>query len=248
MAKRHGRFVREYFDALNISGFARAGSLKAKVDTAEVTNFLSAGNKEYLEGNYDATSSFAAFFDDADDGFDESMFSKLTTQDDDHYHGTVIGLTATVPAIGDVVYERLFRWTGQPRDYDVGGAIMLAGDGQVSGGVGRGAVVRAASVTATGATAGVNIGATTGKLVVATYRILSVVGSGSLTLGIDESQNDGGGDPYAAIAALSSGALTAVGVTRKTTSGNTEAWKRLNVTAYSGFTSALVLATLTVVQ
>ena len=248
MAKRHGRHVRLYLDQYNISGFARKGSTKIKVDTADVTNLLSAGNKEYLEGPYDASGSWEAFFDDADDGYDEYMFSKLTTQGDDHYYLQVIGLGPTVPALGDVAYEQVFRWTGQPHEYDLGGAVMLGGEYQTTGGVARGAVGLAATVAGTGVQTGQNLGATTGKIVVVTHRVLSVSGSGSIVIACEESQNNGSPDAYAAIAALASGTLTGVGVTRKTTTGNTEAWKRFNVTTFSGFTNAVILSTITVVQ
>lgn len=243
--KRHGKHVRVYTDELDVSGFARAGKLGLKVDTAEVTNLLSAGNKEYLEGVYDADGSYVAFFDDADDGYDEKMWTKVTTQGDDHYQLDVIGLGATIPAAGDVAYERIIRFTGQPREYDIGGAIMLSQEYQVTGGVGRGAVLWSGAITATGTKPGVNVGlTTTPKMVRATYRILAVSGSGSITVAIEESQNDGSPDTYAAIAALNSGAMTGVGVVQKQTTGSTEAWKRINVTAFSGFTSVTLLVTL----
>lgn len=54
MAKIHGKKFGITVNSVNVRVAARKASWKAKVDTADVTNAASAGNKEYLEGNADA--------------------------------------------------------------------------------------------------------------------------------------------------------------------------------------------------
>jgi hypothetical protein len=245
MAKRHGRFSSVFIDAVNASGLVNTASLALSADTAEVTNFASGGNKEYLEGALGGTANWTGFWDNADDGFDEVMYAAISTQGDDHYFGIYTHLAASLAA-ADPGYEMVFRWTGQPRELDVGNALMLNGDMQLTGIISRGGVNFTGAITASGAKTGINHGATAADTtLVVTYRVISVSGAGSIAIALEESSDDAATDPYAAIAALASGTLTGTGVTRKTTVAATEAWKRINVTTFSGFTSVTALVTIT---
>lgn len=249
MAKKHGACFRLYFDELNISGLANKFSRKIKVDTADVSNFGGGGHKEYLEGAYDWSGDFTGFFDNTDDGWDEVAFDRLANGTH-HYAGQVLAASLAAPAAaGDTCWEDVVQWTDQPREFDLGGAIALSGSLQGDGGTAQGAVNYAGSATATGSKPGVNHGATIAtQTVVVTYRVLAVTGAGSLTINLEESSDDGGADAYAAIADLASGTLTGVGTTRKTYTGVTEAWKRINVATFVGFTSVTLLVTITVLQ
>lgn len=243
MALVHAKGATIYLDALDLSGLTNSASISAAVDTAEVTTFASLA-KEFLEGDYTATASFSTFYDNTDDGWDEQAWSKVTTQDDTHYLCVIPGSTA-----GTVCYELAGMWTGQPRAFDVGSAITIGGEMQGSGQLSRGGVNWTGAITATGAKTGVNHGATTStQTIVVTYRILSVSGSGSIVFALEESSDNGSGDAYTAVAALASGTLSGVGVTVKTATAATEAWKRINVTTFSGFTSVTALVTVTVRQ
>lgn len=77
------------------------------------------------------------------------------------------------------------------------------------------------------------------KTAVAILRVLSVTGSGSFTVTVEESSDNAVGDAYSNI--ISFTAATAVGVERKTKATATEAWKRVNVTAFSGFSTVTIL-------
>lgn len=242
MALQHGKVHALYLDGLNLSGLANSATLGIDVDTAEVTTFADTA-KAYLEGDYGHTASFTAFYDNTDDGYDEVAFSKVTTQGDDHYLANVIG-GATA---GNRVYEQVVRWTGQPRTFDIGSAIMLNGDFQGHNRVSRGEVNFAGAISATGNQTGRNYGATASTATkYVTYRLVSASGAGSITMEIQESSDNGSGDAYAAISGSTSGAMTTVGTAVQVTiTAATEAYLRLTTSAFSGFTSATVLVTVT---
>lgn len=245
MAKKHGKDAGLLLDGFDLGAVASASTLGISIETAEVTTFSSLA-KEYLEGNAGFTGSFSSFMDTGTDRWNHVAFSKLTTQDDDHYACWEAPTSGAAHTAGNVVYEGIVRWTGQPREFSMTDAIMLNGDWQGTDALARGEVNYSGTVTATGVKTGRNMGATVANTkLVATFRLLAVSGSGSVTLRINESSDDGGGDAYAAITGLTSGAMTTVGTcVRATTVAATEAWKQVECTAYSGFTSVTVLVTL----
>lgn len=242
MALQHGKTHAVYLDGLNLSALANQSSVSIDVDTAETTTFADTA-KTFLEGDYGHTSSVTTFYDNTDDGWDELAFAAaVTTRDDDHYLADVVG-GATA---GNVCYERIVRWTSQPRTFEIGSAIMIPLSFQGTDRIGRGKVNYAGTVTATGQKTSQNYGATLSTATkYITYRVISVTGSGSVTLELEESSDNAAGDPFATVTGSSSGALTAVGVTRKTITAATEAYLRLSCTAFSGFTSVTVLVTVT---
>lgn len=248
MTKKHGACLRLYFDEFNASGYASKFSRKIKVDTSDVSNFGSAGSKEYLEGMRDWTGDWTGFFDNTAAGWDYETFARLQNGSD-HYVGQVLAATvAASAAAGDTCWEDVVHWTDQPREFDIGGSIALSGSLQGTGGTSQGTVLFAGAVTEDGNQTGINCGASAAaSTTVVTYRVLAVSGAGTIALTIEQSQDDGSGDAYAAINDLASGNLTAVGTTRKTYTGATEAWKRL-VVDITDFTSVTLLVTITTLK
>ena len=242
MALQHGKTHALYLDGINLSGVANQGSVSADIDTAEVTTFADTA-KTFLEGDYTHSFSGTTFYDNTDDGWDEQAWTAVTTQDDDHYIANVVG-GATA---GNVVYEQTVRWTNEAHNFDIGSAIIIPLAFQGTDRLGRGKVNYAGTVTATGNKTGQNYGATASTATkYVTYRLVSVTGSGSITMEIQESSDDGAGDAYATVSGSTSGAMTTVGTAvKKTITAATEAYLRLTTTAYSGFTSVTVLVTVT---
>jgi len=239
MAKGPAKNTRVWIDEHALSGYLSAVDWKLDQETIKVDNFLSNG-PERVVGNYDHMLTLNGFFDGANDAFDEIAYANLKT--DESHHAFVSFGGASEGAVG---YEGAVRLKSDPRSAALGQAVLLNLETEGAGPVARSTILRAASITGTGNGTGQNLGATiSGQLLTVVYRVLAVSGSGSITLQIHESQNDGGGDAYASIAALASGALTAVGVTRKTTTAASEAWKRVTVSAFSGFTSVTILVTI----
>jgi len=156
-----------------------------------------------------------------------------------HYIGLYFGQDASH---GDIGYELEARSDDQARPVEIAGAILLNCTWQGSGPIVRSTVLCNGAVTATGAVtnSNKNWGTTAaGENFVGILRVLSVTGAGSITVEIEESSDDGVGDAYSQIIAFA--AKTAVGVERKSIATATEAWKRVNVTAYATFTSVTIM-------
>lgn len=243
MAKVPAKSTRVWIDEHALSGYLSSADLKLEQQTISVENFVSSG-PERLVGNYDHSLSFNGFFDGVDGAIDKIVRSDLNT--DENHHAFV---TFGAGAVGSTGYEGPIRLKSEPRSASVGQAVLLNLETEGAGPIARSTILHTGAITGTGNQAGQNLGATlSGSLLVVVYRVLAVSGSGSIVMQVHESSDNGAGDAYANVAALASGTLTGVGVTRVTTTGATEAWKRLSVATFSGFTSVTVLVTIGVAK
>lgn len=251
----HAKNARIYYDHLKVSEFANTFELAFSQDVAETTAFEDLG-KTYAGGKYGHTGSFAGFLDLADDGFDEKEFADLV--DGEHLilrcpQGTTLGYPA---------YETTELSTGTSRAADIGNVVLINWTGQGTDRAIRGAVLTSGeqAITATGNTTGVNVGAASStQTMVVTVRVLAVSGTGSISLKPQGSSDDAVGDPYANITGWTlsevdpgtnvnigtadTATFTGVGLARFTRTGATEAWMRINVSAFSTFTSVTLLVT-----
>lgn len=240
MAKSPASTFRVYLDEFAVSGYLNSSMQEVAQETPVVTCFSDTGPRRVV-ANYDVQHEDNGFFDGVDDAIDEILHG-LVADTADHY----LTKCPDGDSENDIAYDSVVRLTGKPLSGQAAGAVLLHLRAAGSDGMARGLVL--ASVTTTGAEnrTGRNMGATTaGQTFQVVFRVLTFSGT-NITLKIQESQNDGGADPYADIAGLTSGALTAVGVVRATTTAATEAWKRVNISGT--FTSALVLVTAGVVS
>lgn len=232
----HGKNSVVFFDAFRLSQIVSKAKMDLKAAAANITALEDAA-EAHLQGTLGGTVSASGFMDVAVGGWDSLAKTSLT--DGNHVLSIFpTGITASSPA------WLLYGFTvGDADAYDMGNAIMLDWAGQLTGPIARGKVLTAATtVTGTGAQSGINIGTTTSSQTTVVHVLLTAVtGSGSLTLVTQESSDNGSGDAYATISGMTS-TLTAAGqAARQTFTGATEAWKRTNVTAFSGFTNATVL-------
>lgn len=240
---KHTKYSRLYFDAYRISNWASSTNLDMSRDSVEYTP-IEGEYKLFLPGKAGGTSAINGFLDVADDGFDERDAANVLAPSTHYICRTVFAGTSS--AAGDIAYETQEFDTGDSRAYDQAGIAMLNWSGQATGGVVRGKVLIAeTAVTGTGAVgASLNFGATSANEVfVATIRVVSVSGAGSVTFAIQESSDDGAGDAYATISGMTA-TFTAVGVSRVSTTSATEAYKIVNATAFSGFTSVTAIVTI----
>lgn len=248
MAKSPANLTRAYLDQYNISGDINGWSQALTQELLKVDTLSDAGPRR-LVGNYDEQDEYTGFVDTADDAYDEIVHALLGSATD-HYYGKVIAtsISSGLPAENSIAYECILHLTSKPMTARVDEAELLNLQGAGANGTVRGVVLRAAAVTGTGAGTGRNLGATTsGQTFQAIVRVLSVSGAGSITIRVQESSDDAAADPYADISGMTVTA-TGVGVTRLTTTAATEAWKRINVQAFSGFTSVTILVTVGTVQ
>ena len=240
MTKVASQQTRVYLDEFNLSGDLNSSALDLRNELANVTTFADNGPRR-VEGNYDTTHQHTGFFDGAGDGIDDAVFAALGS-DDDHCLAQLFGGDAE----GSVGYESVVRIERQPRVARVGEAVSLSFDAAGSNGTARAVVVRNGSITGVGTGPGRNLGATSaGQVVVATARVVSGTFT-NLALDIQQSNDDGSTDPYANVNGLAF-TFSEPGVSRKTISAATEAWKRVRVTAFAG-TSAQLLVTIGVLQ
>lgn len=223
---------------MRLSRIVSKATQEFKVPGVDVTPIEpSDGWESFVQGKIGGTGSASGFLDIDDNGWDELAFAALT--DGEHLFTRLpVGLAAS--AIAYLVKEIA---VGEPRAYDQGGVAMLDWSGQVTGPVSRGKVLTTSTtVTATGAQSGINLGTTTStQTLVAHILLLAVTGTGSVTIAVQESSDNGSGDAYATISGMSATLTTAGSAARVTFTGATDAWKRSNVTAFSGFTNATIL-------
>lgn len=240
MAKRPANATRVYVNQYDVSGFLNATSLTIEQANAVATCFSDTGPRRIYAG-YDHSHSHGGFIDTANDSFDEIAFGLLASATDIYVGRFYEGISTE----GNNAYEALVQPTSQPRAAALGEAIAITIDAAGSGHLSRGIILRSATISGTGNSTGINHGATaSGTTLVATFRCISGTFT-SITMNIQESSDDGGGDAYTTISGMTSGSMTAAGVVRVTTTAATEAYKRVNVSAFSG-TSVVVLVTLTV--
>lgn len=238
MAVAHGKNTAIWLSYTNFSGYMNSCELSIDVDTVEVTTFADVA-KTFLEGDYTFTFSFESFFDTTDGGWDDVSFAAAVTNMGDQY--VLLAPTGTAQGT-EPVYELVCKWTSRPIVTSITDAVKISGtmQGSGTGSLTRGYVLMNETVTATGAETGYNIGAVaSGTTSAVTYRVNSL--TGDVVIAVEESQDNAAGDAYAAVAAYASGTIAADGITRVTTTGAIEAWRRVNVT--NDPTTASILVT-----
>lgn len=233
MAKIPANRIRTYLDHWHITGDVSGTSIDLTQELPKAASLLDDGPRVVV-GNYGHQGSHMAMFDGANDAIDENIFAALGDGGADHYVTRCpLGTAENNPA-----YLSIVRLAGQKRSGQTGGIVLLQFDEEGAGGLIRGAILRSGAVTAGNGT-GRNLGATTaGARFGVLFLLVSFTGT-SITLKVQESQNDGGADAYADIAGLTSGALTVAGKVFVSTTAATEAWKR--VVASGTFSAATVL-------
>lgn len=236
MARAAGRTTKIYVDEFDFSGRIASGEMPIDVEIPDVTCFGDVAGF-FVEGTYVGAFTQNGFFDGAAGNIDAEMFADIDSAL--HLLGFYPGNAAAQTYNG---YELQAFPKSQPRKVEVKGAVLLNVEWQGSGPVVRTTVLANGAVTGTGVVASSpqNIGATVaGERCVAILRVLSVTGSGSITVKVQSSTDNAVGDPYADLFAFT--AATGVTSQRMTTILATEAWKQVNVTAFSGFTSVTIL-------
>lgn len=232
----HSKATVIYHDGFRLSTIVSKASQEVSVTEAEYTALEDAAGM-FAQGKPSGKVSATGFLDITETtGWDTRA---LAAQTDGIHLWTCYpaGTVALQPAY-------LFRYqvTSQPRTFDQAQVAMIDNQGTITGAMSRGVSLLApVAVTGTGATTGQNLGVTASTdRFIAHVMLQAVSGTGSITVEIEESSDDGSGDAYATISGMS-GTLTTVGTaTRLSFTGATEAWKRVNVTAFSGFTSVTI--------
>ena len=239
MSKQPANAIRVYLDEFDVSGVLNSTNLAVQPNTPAVTSFSDTGPRRVL-GPYDYDTSHLGFFEGDSGLYDENMHALLSATGEHYLTQLFEGATENT-----IAYDSLIHVTGQPRSAQFEGAVLLNFDGAGQKGLTRGLVLGAVTTTGAENRTGRNQGTTaSGTTYAVVFRVLTFSGT-NITLKIQESSDDGSGDAYGDVSGLTSGALSAVGVVRATTTSATEAWKRLNISGT--FTSCLILVTAGVV-
>ncbi len=250
---RHSKLARIYWDYFRVSQIVGQSSQGFQRDEVEVPKLE--GEKAFLPGKLGGdASTLNGYVDVADDGFDEISWGATSTL---RYIARMYKGNA---AEDDFCIETQEYSTGDTHAYDQAGLALLNWSGRPTDGFYSGAVITDGEeeITATGALTGYNRGAITTQLYVVTIRCVSVTGAGSFSVQVEESSDNGAGDAYAQVTgfdiAVSGSAadggsddvdFTGKGVARLifSTAASVEAWRRINVTAFTGFTAASIIVT-----
>lgn len=226
-----------YVNEHNLSGRSNAFEMAVDNNLIDVSCFGDTG-LVFVEGLYGAELRQNAFLDPDEAGIDEIIWDELGVAAAAMVGYAPIG-TGTK---GNVVYEANARPKEQVRPVEIAGALLLNVNWQMGTGIVRGILLQNEAVTASGVVAGTarELGATTSPSTFVTIiRCLAFDGT-NLTVDIEESSNDGGGDAYELIAGMQQ-VITGVGSWRLTTTSSTEAWKRVNITAFTGISMTIMV-------
>jgi len=233
----HGSTTIHYLDEFEVTCALNAADIAIDRGVIDARTFC--GNNQ-VPGNRDSMMSFGGFGLFGADDYEEELAARMQSG------ANVNRLTIFGNAAAARVYEILGPLGKASHAWKAAEILGLSGEIPKGQSLTRGVALHVNSTfTATGAQTGQQheVTAATTQVCVATIRVKSVSGAGSVTFVVQESQNDGGGDPYANIATMSA-TFTAPGIQRLTVSSATELWKRINISAFSGFTN--VVATMIV--
>lgn len=255
----HSKATKAYYDHYRVSPWAASTAVSFEADAADFTP-LEEEYKQFAQGKASANGSTINGFMDivalASGGFDAVEFADLN--DGKHY----IARMPQGSGIGSVAYETVEASTGVSRAMDIANVAMLNWSGQPTEEFYRGFVITTGeqAFTATGEGTGVNAGASTATAPAQRFevviRVVSVSGAGSIGVQIQESSDDAAGDPYADITlsaesptqglvtyAANTATFTGIGTIKLYTTAATEAWKRVQISAFAGFTSVSLIVT-----
>lgn len=212
-----------------------AGTFDLTQPDIPITSIEDVGPRSLID-NYATSDDLTAFGEYAEGEWDE-ILDALRDDEAEHYLGRFYqGTAENVPA-----WEGVVKLAREPIVIALGAAQMHNAGFTGASGVSRATVLRSATVTGNGNGTGRNLGATiAGQRFAVTYRVLSGTFT-SFDLQVQQSTDDGGGDAYTAIAALTQ-SFTAASAVRKSVVTATEAWKRISVANWIG-TNAVLLVT-----
>lgn len=255
----HSKSAKAYYDHYRVSPWVMNTGITFTADAAEYTP-LENDYKLFLQGKASANGSTLNGFMDivaaASNGFDAIEFADLN--DGKHY----ISRMPQGSGRGSVAYETVESSTGVSRAMDIANVAMLNWSGQPTEEFYRGFVLTSGEEVITGTTdlTGVNCGASTAtgpaQRFEVVIRAVSVSGTGSIGVQIQESSDNGAGDAYADITlsaetptqglvtfGTNTATFTGIGTIKLYTTAATEAWKRVQVSAFTGITSASLVVT-----
>lgn len=248
MAKQSGMGDFLYVDGVDLSGDVGAvQTMRAPCNALDVTS-ISKSAYERIHGLFDGEISFNSFFNDAASQEHLTLKAKGSGANRvvSYFHGAALGGMAAGlvakqvnydgarGADGSLVFTIQCLGNGFGLDHSGGGGTLAAADGQLT----AGKVTHASATNGSGLDSGI-VGGTAFGL--AAYGQFFSLGSGTPTVKIQSSTDDGAGDPYADVSGATFGVVTAPTAARVVTSLTASIERWLRVVSTGTFTN-LVLA------
>lgn len=230
MTFRHGQSAVVLVDEFDLSPFLNAASVSASMEPAEVTNFASGCDREYIKGLRDVTVALEGFYA-------SSNSTGTSTAVADVIEAAFTGSSSVVVTVGledDTVGRRAHLVLGDHVAYDVDSpvddAISISADIQGSQGYYGGRWLRGLSAsTSTGSNAAVDSGLTNGGTTgggVAHLHVTDITSTGSATFRIQHSTS---GSTWATL--LTFAASTIEQFQRSTVAGTVKEQVRATISA-----------------
>jgi len=239
MAKIASQGSQILLDEFDITGYLTGSNRNLTQELLVTTGFSTTGPTRVV-GNYDTSHGITGFQDYVDTYIDEIM-DDLQSEGThvDHYLCQLFGAHAA----GAVGYEDVVRLSSRPITATIGAAQVFNVQLDGSKGTTRVTNVWDAAVTGVGAGTAYNLGVTTDPdELIMVARITAATALTTITIDLQESQQEAGDpDTFANITGMQI-VMDAVGVSADSVTCTTEAWKRVNISAWTG-TSATLLVT-----
>lgn len=251
MAKIASAGTRIWLGAYNLSGVLNSASMDVAQEVSPVACFSDAGPRRVV-GNYDISHSFSGFFDGVNPTgsglapdqvvFDASLLD--THQDLVQLHGSLtdmgsgLGFQSTEGQVGYISNVHLDELPFVAANGEA--FILNLAAKNSNGGFSRGTNLRHALITGTSYGTGFNTGAiASGITSVCSFHVFHLGTFTQVNMILQDSNDDGAGDPYANVTAHTMGVLTAGGSVKTTTTGAIKAWTRISIPTFVG-TNAVV--------
>lgn len=166
----HGKKAKVFANGYNVSGYFNSVTVSGEADTAEVST-LGSDDKAYIAGMKDATISLEGFYAGGVGDIDELLESWLGTT-------TTWTVVMTDDSTGALAYMVKAVDTTYEVGAEIGAAVSVSAEGQVTGGREAGRVLHAlAARTATGTGTSVDNGASTSGGLAAYLHVTSASGT-----------------------------------------------------------------------
>lgn len=239
----HGKGSKIFLAEYDVSGEGRSFDLKWDQDTVAKKTFgLSA--QEYSVGMIGASISHKGIYDLSATSWERWLYDNLGS-----FTGKGITAIPGVPALGGICYNGEVKEASSGRPVNISDIVATDADYQVHGMLGRAQIIEYEIDAAVGAQtgAGVNIGvASASEMWIVTIHCVEFNGSGTYTIKLQESQNDGSPDAYADVTGASL-AATAIGSLVTTIAGARETWVRVVTTVAGGTPTAKFIVAVSIV-
>jgi len=234
----HGKGSKIFLAEYDVSGESRSFEPKWEKDTVKVGAFGDVAHR-YLDGAVGASISHKGLFDLSALSWDRWLYDNLGS-----FSGKGITVIPGTPSLAGIAYNGEVLEASCARQIAINDIVAVDAEYKINGMLGRAKIIEYEMDAAVGAQtgAGVNIGAaSSAEMWLVTIHCVEFNGSGTYTIKLQESSDDGSSDAYADVtgAALT---ISAIGSLVTTVAGAREAWARVVTTKSIDATAKFIVS------